>query len=292
MHDAAGDALQLAERVLIARAAGLARAGEYESADQLVAGLSSAPALDLRARIRAQQGLLGDAERFWQLAARLQPDQPAYRDGLQRIARLQRRPAWWLLVPGRIALAVLLLTAFIIVYEWLRQTDGSAPSDPGGALAEIATDSSAPPPTNRPDPPSLDLAADGITVSREAGELVARFDQGLFGRGTDLRAGADALLTELARRITGHASPLRVRVIGGTDDVPIRAGAAFADNVALGFARALRVAERLRAAGVAHTALTVESAGATTVSPGATPDARARARTVTLRVARGGNGGS
>lgn len=294
MSEAPVDAIpHLVERVMIARAAQLARSGAYAAADQLMAGLSSAAALDLRARMRAQQGLLSDAEQFWQLAARLEPEQPAYRDGLRRIAQLQRRPALWLLLTARVAAVILGLAMLLIVVQRLGRNGAGVRVDPVAGAARAAT-AGTPGASGAivASPPGLDLAIDGVTVTPEGADLVARFAAGLFDHGVSLRPGAHDRIAALARGIAGSGGSLRVRVIGHTDDVPLRPGSAYADNVALGFARALLVAEHMRAAGVPAAAIAVESVGAVVAPPrGAAAADRAQHRTVTLRIATrtGGN---
>jgi tetratricopeptide (TPR) repeat protein len=68
----------------------------YEAAEQrLVPLLSRHPpvvaALDLLARIRAQQGRLSEAERCWQQALQLDRENTVYGAGLRRVAQLRRQ---------------------------------------------------------------------------------------------------------------------------------------------------------------------------------------------------------
>src|SRR5438105_13854934 len=70
--------LALTVQVSLARATDLARAGKYDEAETVLAGAvgesgSHPAALDLLARIRAQQGRLIEAQALWGQASRLDP---------------------------------------------------------------------------------------------------------------------------------------------------------------------------------------------------------------------------
>jgi len=81
-------------QLALAKAAELARAGNYQEAENLLTGLQGGkdlPAvLDLLARMRAQQGRLLEAEAFWKQALQHDPSNPVYLEGLQYIQRAQR----------------------------------------------------------------------------------------------------------------------------------------------------------------------------------------------------------
>lgn len=118
--DDAGTTTRFGEgRRYLTVAAELARSGRYADAEQLaleVAGSSPTllpVALDLLARIYAQQGRYLDAETCWQKALSLSPGNPQYRRGLDTILRerghpLPRRLFRGLLVAALVALALLL----------------------------------------------------------------------------------------------------------------------------------------------------------------------------------------
>ena len=109
----------LAQLVLV-KAAELARAGQYQEAEDLISGLQegkdSPVVLDLLARMRAQQGRWLEAETFWKQALQQDPTNPAYLEGLQYIQRTRRpsrlsrffSPTFLLLI---LSLVVLLLVA-------------------------------------------------------------------------------------------------------------------------------------------------------------------------------------
>ena len=84
-------------QLALSKAAELARRGNFQEAEELIAGLGSGKeqpaALDLLARIRAQQGRWLEAEAFWKQALQQDPTNPAYLEGLQYIQRSRRGPA-------------------------------------------------------------------------------------------------------------------------------------------------------------------------------------------------------
>lgn len=95
---------QLAEACL-AEAARLARRGKYAAAESLLARMPSGNgwqerALDLLARIRAQQGRLAEARAIWSRLSEDAKDPHPFLDGIERIDRRLARNAgrwfpWW-----------------------------------------------------------------------------------------------------------------------------------------------------------------------------------------------------
>ena len=74
-------------------------------------GCTEVEALDLQARIDAQQGMLLRAESCWRKAQSLDPENPAHADALASLRRSQRPFwGWWRIVAGA-GLAILLLGA-------------------------------------------------------------------------------------------------------------------------------------------------------------------------------------
>ncbi len=92
-------------------AAWLARRGRYAEAvvalqRALEAGAcTETEALDFRARVSCQQGQHLDAESCWRRAAELDPGNPAYRAGLERLRRLRLGPGRWRLAASLAAWA-------------------------------------------------------------------------------------------------------------------------------------------------------------------------------------------
>ena len=90
---AASQINRLLEQAALAQAAALARAGRLGEAEALLSGLTSASAavLDLRAKIKAQQGDLKSAAALWTKAERLAPGNVEY-TAAHRRARRRARP--------------------------------------------------------------------------------------------------------------------------------------------------------------------------------------------------------
>jgi len=134
--DAAGEeTADLDGRQALALAADLARAGRYDQAEQVLLQARGEPvlrpvALDLQARIYAQQGRYCEAEACWLEAVRLSPGNPRYRQGLDAIANERRASGWdRVFVPAIAAAAttVMLLAAFYFGMEVGRRRPLVAP---------------------------------------------------------------------------------------------------------------------------------------------------------------------
>ena len=101
------------------RATALARIGRYEEAMTALQAAfteqecSEVQALDLKARIHAQQGYYLAAESCWERARKLDPDNPAYNRGLAQLRKPRRgtRFAFFLTAIAALLMAVLLLRA-------------------------------------------------------------------------------------------------------------------------------------------------------------------------------------
>lgn len=274
--DAAGQARQALAAVRLARAAELAREGRLEAAASVAREAGAADggpeALDLLARIRAQQGRLDDAEALWTELRRTVPDHAPAAAGLRRIAALRTKRG------GGHVLAVLaiLIAAFLIFPARITDTGeradravGRSP-EPGPALAAA------------PALPAVDVA--GSVVSTETGTRVIRFPDGLFSRGSELRPGARETLVALGRQLAPIAATHALTVTGLADDRTLRPGAAWRDNVALGLARAAVALDALREhAPFPPEVVTLRAA--TEAPPGLDPSARRARRSVELRLA-------
>jgi Uma2 family endonuclease len=88
----------LIRQLVLAQATDLARAGCYTEAEDVLTQLLDEQglplALDLRARMCAQQGKLREAREFWKRALQLDPTNGAYVAGLLRLS-LYRSHRWW-----------------------------------------------------------------------------------------------------------------------------------------------------------------------------------------------------
>jgi len=125
------------------------------------------------------------------------------------------------------------------------------------------------------------------TMTRQEGHAtVVLFEDGLFGSGAVLQPAAERILDDLAAAIRSDSDAVVIAVTGHTDDLPVRPGAPFRDNVALGFARATAVAERLRrAAHLDAGALLLRSLGSRGPPfPNDSREGRLRNRTVVIRI--------
>jgi len=122
----AGSVGFLSQSVALSRAALLARRGRLARAEALLLPLAADPqapaaALDLLARVYAQQGRLEQAQAMWVRAVEKAPADPRYRAALDLCARLKQsgrplRPFRWAMLAARAgrALGVLLAVALVI----------------------------------------------------------------------------------------------------------------------------------------------------------------------------------
>jgi tetratricopeptide (TPR) repeat protein len=108
-------AKRLLDQFAVSQAADLALSGSYTSAESLLRELiqrSDAPteALDLLARICAQQGRVVEAAELWRRALDADPANSAYQAAMVRLNRMQQRPVWLtFLWPAVLAVAVVIL---------------------------------------------------------------------------------------------------------------------------------------------------------------------------------------
>jgi len=124
-------------------------------------------------------------------------------------------------------------------------------------------------------------------MTRQEGDAtVVVFEDGLFSSGALLKPGAERILDDLGAAIKSGSDAVVIAVTGHTDDLPLRPGAPFRDDVALGFARAAAVAERLRrGADLDGGALLLRSLGSREPPfPNDSREGRLRNRTVVIRI--------
>lgn len=128
----AEQAVPLLRQGLLAQAATMARAGQYDAAADLLRDRATAPepdlaALDLLARIRAQQGAYLQAERLWQLVLRSDPAYPGVVAALARLHRVRRSKPW--LTPAATAVCAVAVVAAVsgaMHHITVRNADGVA----------------------------------------------------------------------------------------------------------------------------------------------------------------------
>ncbi|GAA4861292.1 OmpA family protein [Saccharopolyspora cebuensis] len=283
----------------LTRATGLAGDGDYAEAEQLLRELggrgSTDPAvLDLLARIHAQRGELFDADECWALALRLDADFAPARAGRQRIAALvarRMRPRG-----GRVALAALAAVLFtgtgVAVGVLVEQPPGPDPTVLA-ALAQVRDGQRDQAERLGSRGERLDrqraldalgavLAGDPAFLARvDADAVVVTFPTGVFRSGTSLSRTGSAALGDLARRLGPLTGDTSITVVGHTADVQTSRSPTDAE---LGLARARTAAERMsEAGGLPLSVFALLSSGtADRPFPTATPEGRARNRTVTV----------
>jgi|GEM_PF-1392513 len=127
-----GEASRLLDEFAVSQAADLARSGAFDRAESLLRSTverENVPiaALDLQARVCAQQGRLNEAVRWWQEVLRREPANAAAQAALARLNNMQRRPIWLqMLWPMAVGLAVLLFAALILTRQARQQSAANA----------------------------------------------------------------------------------------------------------------------------------------------------------------------
>lgn len=154
----------------------------------------------------------------------------------------------------------------------------------GGIAAAEPAEPAAP---EREAPPWIaDLSMSGVQATWTNEAIVVAFDRPIFARYAALAPDSGQILRGLAAVFARSEAALRIRICGHTDDTPVRAGGPYADNFAVGMARAVRVVEFLRReGGLTNVDFVVASAGESNpVHPNDSVEGRQKNRTVTLEV--------
>ena len=285
MTTSAPDTLSALVDLVVDEAARLARSGHYDGALALLAALEShrvtPQALDLMARVRAQQGRWGDAEHAWNRAVGLSPDNQELRSALEWVRRAQASKVSRALsrpMP-RIGLAVVSSVFTLLLLGRGVAALVRVPEAPGARV--LSTEDQA---AFRL--PGITQLA-GSTVSSRVGEVVVIPDSGLFASGSaKLGPPAKSVIDRVGQGLAPHSDSITASLTGFTDSRPVRAGGPFADNAALGLARAVAVYERLRlSSGIAVDRFVMQS-GVPTAAPfsQSEPGESHRNRTVVIRV--------
>lgn len=288
----------------VARAADLARHGQYDEAVAILAELGGRESddprvLDLLARIHAQRGELYDADECWALALRIDGDLADARAGRQRIAAMvlrRQRPR-----TGRVLLVVAVAAVVVTGAGVVGGLVTRQPSGPDPALADLRegqrdqadqlADIDARLDTAQRDEQVLAdvqaaLADSPLLTARLSGDaVVVTFPAGVFQVGDRLSDTGEPALTELVTRLLPLEPDVAITVTGHTEDARV-SGDRFRDNVDLGHARAQAAAEVLaRASGLPLSTFALTSSGAANPPfPNTTREDRARNRTVTVTV--------
>lgn len=281
-------AILLAEMNLV-RAADLAACGRYAEAEQLLTdpGASGsalrAKIYHLRARIKAQQGKYREAKELWLSAHGLDPQCPDYRAALQRIDRLEKPLGIFYKSPilARCLLAAGVLLVIFIAWNHspLTSTAGNQavqelPKSPVTATVTAAGS----------DAPLLPIIP-GVKEQQHGTERIVHFAAGLFSEGTTLRKGTETTLQRLAASLAPHKDRISLHVVGCADSVPVSKTSSYRDNADLGFRRALKVAEILRASsGIPPESFLIQSVGSNLPSHMNATSGQDAKRTVFLRI--------
>ena len=239
------NAPSLLEQIILARATTLARIGHYAAAESLLSELihkqrPNALAIDLLARMRAQQGKLGDAESLWLRASALDGRVEDYKEALHRIEKMQSRPAWFVFAPSLTFIAVVIvcvLTGAVGLNKY-----AAHPRDGNAQTEDVTQGHKSPDPIQQQESlASLKLNVAGARVSRNETGVVVSFERGLFGPNAKLKPVAKSLLRALAEQLEPYIGQISLRIAGHTDNSPARFSGKLEDNVALGMARAMAV---------------------------------------------------
>jgi len=305
----------IARQVALSRATRLAGLGRYSEAEDLIAGLASGnnqvvPALDLMARIRAQQGRYDEAEALWVEAARLDPEEESFRTGLARLVKLRKRPVrghlLFLPFSSLLVIIALVVVGFLAmgvirdlrsIRDMLDSSSAAASSAEQPGVLEPGSEEAGPGGTTGEEIRNLGRAQvlaeiaeqsrrQGVTFEQMDGSILVIFDDGVFGGSTTFAPEAAAVLTALGRRLEPFASQISIEVTGHTDDLHVRAGAAYRDNLALGLERAVSAVDYLRANTDLPARVFLARTAGESQPPHSndTPAGRLRNRTVTLRI--------
>lgn len=277
-------------RVTLCHAADVARAGRFDEAESLLTALPShdrdtADALDLLARIRAQQGRLGEAEALWERATQVE-QHPRFDAELAKVRALKNRP-WWKKNYWWLAAVLLGAATYLVAMMWT-----SIPPGQGGTVIRGPEVAQASIPAQPPVPAVGDAlsvvrapALPGVHVETEAKAIRFTFKNGIFTSGAEIRRDAYQELDEVAAMMRELSGVRQVVVTGLADAIPVRQGSPFQDNSLLGLARATEVVKYLSAhGGIPITSFLVATVGDRGATPGISNERDPTRRTVTLQV--------
>ncbi|MGK5740042.1 hypothetical protein [Micromonospora sp. URMC 103] len=235
----------------VSRAAAAARRGELEAAANVLTGLAAQEdpaALDLLARVRAQQGRWHDADECWARVQAVDPEHAGAAEGRRAVAGIlagKRRPRP-VAQPARVAVLGGVLAAAALAGGAVA-VDGGDPVRPGStapaaaapspagiddaerrraeelarqvAQAEAERAAAAQRLTARLDGIAARLTMPGVVVKRRAGTVEVYFREGLFSRDARLTDDGAVLLADVGRRL-GRLDDVSITVVGHSVPVP------------------------------------------------------------------------
>lgn len=202
--------------------------------------------LDLQAKIAAQQGNFKEAEFLWKKCLAADPDNTGYIAALNRINKLLTSKAFrfYGFIKLLIITAAILLFAILILLFIRRQNqinDKLSLLSGKQNLTGVRIDS-----VPVPKIVATELLATindkvntikGINTTKTSNELLIVFNSGLFSRGTKIDSLKITPLLQLAKMLESFAGKVVIKIIGSTDDVPIKQGK-FQSNMRLSIERA------------------------------------------------------
>lgn len=304
-QDIVGETTEETAHLTVADAAKAARHGDYTTARMILddlGGTESADpvALDLLARVYAQQGNLVDAELCWWRSVQHGGD-PALADaGRRRIAELRsgvrtkpnvRRAV----VVGALAGVVVVGAGFLGAA--LTRTGPNAPTDPAAQSTIISLSQQVDQLRKAPDSVAaqrgqlLDrlasaLAGSAMTITRGPNQVNITFKVAIFDQAVAVSADGALALADLGNRLRQFGNGVTVTIIGHTEALRVNPASGYADNDALGLARALTAANQL-ATDTGQPLSSFDLATSGTADPpysNATPQGSALNHTVTVTV--------
>jgi flagellar motor protein MotB len=235
----------------------LARKGDYDDALRALRlaidyeDCTDTEALDLQARIYAQQGMLLKAESCWTEALQKEPGNVTYIAGLSALHRCYNSRLFNKVGFLYLAIITLLVAIFCLVtiasnqFHWQQ-----AQLTPKLTSVESAQQASLyPSKAFSEDKASLlhlEIKSPHIVLKNDSGQLLITFTSGLFSKGTRFTPEAETVLAHLADQLEHQATNISVRVSGFSDNKPMRPNSRYIDNAAIGMARAMKVVAYMR----------------------------------------------
>ncbi|MFG1906118.1 hypothetical protein [Kribbella sp. NPDC048928] len=225
----------LRQQVAVTRATELARSGDLDGAAALLTDVSEPSALDLLARIRAQQKRWTEADALWAQVQKTAPDDAAAAAGRRTVAaiRKHRRAARPVLpIVGAVLLVGAVVGGGLVAVERGTDTPAAEPVaqptatttqtvDTGAEqraaelarrLAEMEAQRRASAAAVASKLAALQQQAAGPGVQAQRGTSVVRvvFLDGVFTAGTDLSPSGQAALDALGKRLPGMKASITV----------------------------------------------------------------------------------
>lgn len=231
--------------LVLARAQSLAHNGQLTAAENVLRSLldstqSRLPALDLLARIRAQQGRYQDAAELWGTVIQSDPSNAEAQSACSTALGMTR----WRQLARPVAAGATGVILLVVAGAWWNshRSPAEAPSisvsrrsSPGVATAALQTG-------------FVNLLGWDQEKTEDGIRLVPQ--SSLFGAGTSLTNDGRGALDAIANHIRGLHS-IEIEIRGTTDTVPLRPGSPYRDNEELRTLRAALVADYISRTGAA-----------------------------------------